>query len=311
MQITIIGLTMLGTSLALALKGAHEAISITGHDPDPDRAADAKHLGAIDRSAWNLPAACEKSGLIVLDLPLNELRRTLAAIGESAAPDTVIVDLAPVKRPVLEYVRASLPHPERFVGGHLLRAPRAPIAGEPSAEQVRGATFYLVASAGTSAEALDVASNLAVAAGAEPRYIDAAEHDGLTAATCQLPVMAAAGVVGALSTDAGGQERQGSSGSALAALRLALGDGVDPAALLGNGDNLLYWIDRYVVELQRLRRLVAEGDEEALAKALAGAVEAATRWGEGGGDVEPPPGRGAGGLRELFLGGLGRGRPSG
>ena len=143
MKITVVGLTVLGTSLALALQGTHEAMAITGHDPDPERAERAKRLGAIDRSEWNLPSACEKSGLIVLDLPLEEMRRTLEAIGDSVAPDAVIVDLAPVKRPVLEYAERILPHPERFVGGHLLRSPRAPVGGEPSAEQIRGATFYL------------------------------------------------------------------------------------------------------------------------------------------------------------------------
>lgn len=308
-KITIVGLGVTGTSLALALKGAHEAMAITGHDPDAERAARAKRLGAIDRSEWNLPAACEQSGLIVLDLPLEELRRTLEAIGDSVAPDAVIVDLAPVKRPVLEYVEGALPHPERFVGGHLLRSPRAPAGDEPSAEQVRGATFYLVALPGTSAAALDVATNLAVAAGAAPRYIDAAEHDGLTAATCQLPVVAAAAVAGALATDAGHQERGDSSGHELAVLRSLLAEGQDPAAFLGNGENLLYWIDRYVVELQRLRRLIADGERDALAEGLAKAVENVARWAEGEVEDSPPPSA-EGGLRALFLGSLGRGRSS-
>lgn len=311
MRITVVGLTMLGTSLAMALKGAHEAMAIIGHDPDAERAARAKRLGAIDRSAWNLPAACEGSGLIVFDLPLGEMRRTLEAIGDVVAPDAVLVDLVAVKRPVLAIAQEVLPHSERFVGGHLVRSPRSPLGDEPSADLVRGATFYLVASPSTSAEALDVASNLAAAAGAEPRYIDAEEHDGLAAATSQLPVMAAAGVVGAVSTDAGGQERSGASGGELAALRLALEANPDAAALIGNGDNLLYWIDRYVVELQRLRRLIAEGDHDGLAAALARAGETAARWTNDRAVGESSPSRGGGGLRELFLGTLGRGRPSG
>lgn len=310
MKITIVGLDTVGTSLALALQESHEGISITGHDADPERAARARRLGAIDRSEWNLPAACERSSLIVLALPLEELRRTLAAIGDGVEPDAVIVDLNPVKRPVLEYVATALPHPERFVGGHLLCSPRAPVAGEPSAETIRGATFYLVAQPATSAAALDVATNLALAAGAEPRYIDAAEHDGLVAASCQLPAMAAAGIAGALAADAGRQERGGAFGRELVALRMALEGAADPAELLSNGENVLYWIDRYVVELQRLRSLIADRDDGALAAALAGAAEAVRRWAEGEADAKPTPRRGAEGLRELFLGGLGRSRPA-
>ena len=322
MKITIVGLGTTGTSLALALRNAairvsrhsataQEEIAITGHDPEPERMARARRLGAIDRSEWNLPAACEGSGLIVLDVPLGELRRTLEAIGDSVAPDAVIVDLALVKQPVLEAVQQVLPHPERFVGGHLLLSPHAPAGGEPSAERVRGATFYLVALPGTSATALDVATNLAITVGAEPRHIDAAEHDGLIAATCQLPVVAAAGMLGAMATEAGHQERGDASGSELAALRPALIDGADAAALLSNSANLLYWIDRYVVELQRLRRLIGDGDGDGLSVALAEAAETVARWTESDSGAKPTPARrGEGGLRELFLGGLGRSRSS-
>ena len=201
------------------------------------------------------------------------------------------------------------PHPERFVGGHLLLSPRAPAGDEPSAEGIRGATFYLVARPGTSAAALGVATNLAVAAGAAPRYIDAAEHDGLMAATCQLPAVAAAGIASALATDAGRHERGGSFGPELAALRSLLAGEQDPAALLSNGENLLYWIDRYVVELQRLRRLIADGERATLAQGLAEAAENVARWTEGETEGSPSP-SGEGGLRALLLGGLGRSRSS-
>lgn len=310
MEITVVGLTPLGTALALALQAAHEDIAVIGHDPDPERATRAKQLGAIDRSEWNLPAACAQSGIILLDIPLEELRRTLQAIGDSVAPDVVIIDLAPVKRPVLAFAKEVLPHPERFVGGHLLPAPRALGGDEPSAEQIRAATFYLVASPETSAQALDIASDLAVAVGAVPRYIDAVEHDGLMAATGQLPVVASAGIVGTLATAAGDQERGDAAGPAVAALRLVLGEGIDAATLVGNADNLLYWIDRYVVELQRLRRLVAEEERSGLAEALSAASETLARWTASDDETqEPAEARHRGGaLRDLLLGGLGRSR---
>ncbi len=311
MKITVVGLGVTGTSLALALQAAHEAIEITGHDREPERSARAKRLGAIDHSEWNLLAACEKSGLIVLDLPLQELWQTLPTIGEVAAPDAVIVDLAPVKRPVLEFVREALAHPGRFVGGHLLRSPSALREDEPSTEWVHGATFYLVALPETSTTALDVATSLAIAAGAQPRFIDAAEHDGLVAATCQLPAVAAAGMVGAVATDAGCQERSRASAGVLVALRAALAEGADVEALLSNDANLLYWIDRYVVELQRLRGLVVDGDRQAVAEALTKAADTLARWSEGDSQAKPTsPRRSEGGWRELLVGGLGKDRPS-
>lgn len=308
MKITIVGLSAVATSLALALQSAHEAMDLTGHDADPERATRAKALGAIDRSEWNLPAACEKSGLIVLDVPLAELPRTLTAIGESAPPDAVIIDLLPIKRPVLELVAASLAQPERFVGGHLLCARGAP-GSTPAVDDIRGAPFYLVASPITSTAALDVATNLVVAAGAVPRYIDVEEHDGLAAATCQLPALLAAATVAALESEAGRKERNEAIGRTVGAMASTLGEHPDAAVFLGNGENLLYWIDRYVVELRRLRGLIADSELAALTELLGTAAATATRWTQRDTGGEPAPAdRGDSGLRGLFLGGLGKRR---
>ncbi|MBC7316650.1 MAG: prephenate dehydrogenase/arogenate dehydrogenase family protein, partial [Chloroflexi bacterium] len=56
MNITIVGLGTVGVSLGLALKAIAPDVTITGHDPDPERAKRAQDLGAVDKRHWNLPA---------------------------------------------------------------------------------------------------------------------------------------------------------------------------------------------------------------------------------------------------------------
>ncbi|NLG29444.1 MAG: NAD(P)-binding domain-containing protein, partial [Chloroflexi bacterium] len=68
MQITIVGLGLVGTSLALALKAASPETIITGHDPNGDNLKRAKDLKAIDKTHWNLISACDKAEVVLLDL---------------------------------------------------------------------------------------------------------------------------------------------------------------------------------------------------------------------------------------------------
>ena len=70
MNLTLVGLGMVGASVGLALKAATSEIPIMGHDPEPRLVQRAKKLGAIDKSHWNLLAACEQADIILLDLSI-------------------------------------------------------------------------------------------------------------------------------------------------------------------------------------------------------------------------------------------------
>lgn len=280
MRITIVGLGVLGTSLGLGLKSATTDIPVTGHDSDPVRVSRAKRLGAIDGSHWNLISACREADLIVLDLPFAEVAPTLAALREDLKEGAVIVDTVPLKVPVLEVARQTLPAGTAFIGGHVV----APALGlgqpEPSAELLRGARFLLVIPEEVPAEAADVAANFATAVGATPHFVDAHEHDGLAAATAQLPHLGALALANAIEGAPGGRERPEFAGAELTALAALIGDeAAQPAAmLLSNGANLLPLLDGCIAELRTLRVLLAGEDAEGLAARVAAAHAAAAHW---------------------------------
>ncbi len=224
----------------------------------------------------------------------------------------VLLSTAPVVRPVLELAARLLPGAQ-FVGGHLV-SPRL-VSGqvEPSADLLRGATFYLIASPQISAQALDMASGLAAAVGARPRYVDAVEHDGLAAGTFQLPILGVLGMLNALRASSGWQECARCAGGELATIGATLGDELADASewLLSDLDNALRWLDAYAAELARLRDILAQKDRAALDAALKRAVEARAQC-LAPHDEEAdtlPGGVDAGSAwKDLFLGGLGRRR---
>lgn len=309
-KLTIVGLGLLGTSLGLALKTANPSIQIMGHDPDSDLVKRAKKLGAIDQSHWNLPAACAEAELIVLDLPLDELQKTLAALKDALREGALLIDTAPIKAPVLAWAKEFLPQTVQFVGGHIVSPQLIWGQAEPSAALLQGATFYLVPPAGASPWALEKAANLATAVGANPYFTDAAEHDGIAAASVQLPILAAVALANLSQREAGRQERaKAVSGEwlGLGAMLLASAPGFAQGAL-ANRENLQRWLELYLAELSRLRDLLVAANAQALAQEVDRAEQASASW---LGGQEPPPlaAEQSSTWQQFFLGSLGRRRP--
>ncbi len=313
MNITIVGLGVVGTSLGLALKAATSQIPVMGHDPGSKRVARAKRLGAIDKSHWHLISACEKADIILLDLPLDTVEKTLVALRHELREGTVIIDTCPVKRPVMEWAARILPETVQFVGGHVVLRRSSVGMTEPSAELLKDAVFYLVVPERTDARALEVASNLALTVGATPQYVGALEHDGLVAAACHLPLMAALGIINTVRESAGWRDRARVVGGDLSAMCTILVN-MPPAtadALLSNADNILHWLDAFALELTRLRRLLCEGDPSKLDALLEEARETCLECSprEEARARETSEEEKESIWRSLFLGRLGRRRP--
>ena len=118
LQVTIVGLGLIGRSAGLALRRYADKVTVVGHDPDPQAAAAAKKAGAVDRTDWNLIGAVSKADRILLVLPPDQVRDTLKAIAHEVQQGCVILDTADVKAPVMAWAAELLPAGVHFVGGH-------------------------------------------------------------------------------------------------------------------------------------------------------------------------------------------------
>jgi prephenate dehydrogenase len=268
-RVTIVGLGLIGGSIGLALKKSKLDIEIVGHDKDTGAAGRAKKRGAVDATKWNLIDACDNAGLIILALPLDGIKDTLAALKPYLAPGVVVTDTATSKVPVLEWAK-DLPEGVHFVGGDpVIRPEKVPAKlgiDSADADIFQGATYCIVPSTNTGSPAIDTLSSFAALLGAKPYFLDAAEHDGLMAGVQHLPAALATALLSATVHSQGWREM-----GKLASADYQMATGLAPQEsatareqFVAHRADLIRWIDVVIAELSELRGMLEREDSTAL-----------------------------------------------
>ena len=173
----IVGLGLMGGSLAMALRG--QVGRITAEDIAPGVIADATARGVIDG-----PGAAEDADIVVLAVPAHAI--IALTPGLALRPGTLVMDLGSTKTRICQALDA-LPPGVLAVGGH----PMCGLAENGYAHAIpalyQGARFVLCETRRTTDEARVIAEALVRAAGAQPLWMDRVRQDRLTALTSHLP----------------------------------------------------------------------------------------------------------------------------
>lgn len=289
-RITIIGTGCIGTSIGLALRQSPDAdhLEIVGHDRELGRARQAQKLGAFDRADFNLDLALNGARLVILAVPLAEMREALADVGRLLSPGAgvVVTDTAPLKVPVIAWAEELLPPGNYFVGADPFLAPGAggwePLESlhDARADLFNRAVYAITARPDDHPSAARAVANLALVLGAEPFYMDPVEHDAARVIADAVPDVLATALFQATATAPGWAEVRKAAGRPFAtATAAASGDAASRRmlALIGQS-TLLRGLDAVLTRLQALREAVAQGDAETLENALAAAAQARTYW---------------------------------
>ena len=275
MHTAIIGLGLMGGSLALALRRCGWAGRLTAVTRRTETLAAAKVAGAIDDGATDLiTARLDEADVIVLATPVRTLLWQLPEVGRLARPGAVILDLGSTKEAVCAAME-RLPEDVQPLGGHPMCGKETGGFAAAEADLFTGRTFVLCPLPRTSGAALATARSLAEAVGCRVQLLDPAEHDRAVAAISHLPYLAAAGLVNAVA--AAGD----SLASSLAAsgfrdtTRVAASDaGMMLDVLLTNREAVLDWLAAYAGQLSALETMLRNGDEAALRTRLSQAQQA-------------------------------------
>lgn len=214
-RIGVVGLGLIGGSIALRARAAWPASTVVGFDR-PEQLADAIARSAVHEGADSLAALSQSCDCLVLAAPLRATIELLPALA-GAATRTVVTDVGSTKRQVMEAARA-LP---AFVGGHPMAGSERSGLEHARAELFEGRPWLLVRGAAPQ-DACDRVETFVNGLGASPRWIAADEHDRAVAYLSHLPQVVAVALMNAARNTLGDETIAAVSGRAFAEMtRLA------------------------------------------------------------------------------------------
>jgi prephenate dehydrogenase len=276
----IIGLGLMGGSLAMALRASGAAAAVVGCDPDDGVMAAAAAAGAVDEATANVRACVAQADLVVLATPVLAMRSLLAEMAPALASGVLVSDLGSTKAEVMDWAIAQLPRGALFIGGHpMCGSERSGIAAA-SAALFHGAVWCLTPGPGAGAAATARLSALIERVGAHPMVVDAARHDAAAARISHLPLLAATALVLAAAEDDDWPfaATLGASGFR-DTTRVASGTPLMARDIcLTNSAAITTVLESYIERLQSLRALVAAGDGPTLLTRFAAARAVRDAW---------------------------------
>lgn len=198
-RLCIIGVGLIGGSLARALRKANKVGEIVGSGRDAAHLEKARQLGVIDSYATDPAEAVRGADLVVLAVPLGAMPAVLEKIAPALELEAVMTDVGSAKGSVINAVRTAFKTiPDTFVPGH-------PIAGTEQSG-VEASFSELFVNRRVILTPTDVSSSAAVQkirtmweiCGAEVVEMEVGHHDEVLAATSHLPHMLAYALVDTL-----------------------------------------------------------------------------------------------------------------
>ncbi len=269
-NILIIGLGLIGGSIALSLKKEGFQGKIYGFDLSKERVKKAIELGAIDQGWTKLEdIPWEKIDLVIISTPVSTFINIAQKIKPFLKKDTIVTDVGSVKGELVKQLEKIL-SPVKFIGAH-------PIAGTEK-EGVENAVIglfknkKLILTINQEDEATKRLEKFWSDLGSKVEIMDADTHDFVFAAVSHLPHAVAFALVDALislSKETGIDLFLYPGAGFKDFTRIAASSpNVWKDIFIENKENVLHTIDEFIKSMENLRNLIDRGDEERLIKLL-------------------------------------------
>jgi prephenate dehydrogenase len=280
--ITIIGLDRLGTSIGLALKRyqnkarSEHSFTIIGSDPKPQPMKIAQQMGAVDSVERMVNKAVEGANVIIANLPYGSLAELYEGIGPDLRPGVVVLDLSPLKQRVIDLANEFFPkNTEGKPLAYLIGI--TPIinfnglySGDLSAEAARADLFdkseiIITPDIHVPGSVIKLAEDISNILGAKPHFMDPIEHDGLIAASEQLPALLGTALFYTLQQSEGWLDlrRMVNPTLALVTQHLRYQSSDDLLALFSqNRENLARHLEAVIANLNEIHKVLLEGGDQ-------------------------------------------------
>ncbi len=198
-RLCIIGVGLIGGSLALALRRVGYVNEVIGTSRNQDHLQRAVDLRVIDRFEMNAACAVDGADIVVLGVPLGAMQQVCEQIKDALREGTVLTDVGSSKASVVAAVRAAFGRlPMGFVPGHPIAGTEKSGVEAAFAELFQNKRTILTPLESTSEQACQAVHDMWAAAGSIVEISSVDHHDQVLAATSHLPHMLAFGLVDSL-----------------------------------------------------------------------------------------------------------------
>ncbi|MGB3713548.1 MAG: prephenate dehydrogenase/arogenate dehydrogenase family protein [Candidatus Promineifilaceae bacterium] len=281
-MVSIVGLDKETASIGMALRESDLGLSVLGHAREKKEAQEARDIGAVDETTGNLVKAAQSADILIIKTPYSDHAVTLEVIGDEVQDHTLIVDMSKLKGASLmladKYIRQG-----HYIGANPVLAAAWLSDGQLGIEAAHAdlfehSIFCLMPSVKADPKAVETAVNLGRILGATPYFLDPHEYDSLMQGVETLPALLGAAMFRAVSQATGWRDLLRFAGLDFALATSSIENRDIAPVALNDKEATLRWLDAALAELQVMRRLVADGDQERLSLVLEDVEKDRYRW---------------------------------
>lgn len=194
----IVGLGLIGASLAMGIRKAHPEVTLLGYNRSQASRDIALKNGIVDKVTANLEEFASKADVIIVSLPVKQTIETFQQLSKMSLKEGVIVtDVGSTKGAIVKAGQEAFNHlPVRFVGGHPMAGSHKTGAASADSTLFENAYYIFTPTAETDSSAILEIKDLLSGLGARFIDVDPIEHDRVTSQISHFPHVLAATLMG-------------------------------------------------------------------------------------------------------------------
>jgi len=280
-KLVVIGVGLIGGSLALALKRQGLVGHVCGIGRSRSNLDDALRLGVLDSATADYAEALSGADVVLVATPVAQMPAVFAALAHGVSQSTIITDGGSTKQDVIAAARAALgPRFTRFVPGHPIAGTEHAGAAAAFADLFAKRKVVLAPETETDPEATAIVKAMWEATGATVSAMSATEHDRIFAAVSHLPHLLAFALVEelALRPDRADFFRFAAGGFRDFTRIASSSPEMWRDIAIANRSALLDELRGYRERIERLEALLAAGDADGLWNVFTTARAARNAW---------------------------------
>lgn len=291
-KIAVVGVGLIGASLAAALKKSESKIEITAVDRDAETIKQAENLGIIDQGFTEISDNLKKAELIFIAVPVAAIPTVIREIKNGSKNKQILVDAGSTKKEIMLQAEKILKDSKKiFIGGHPMAGSHKSGLNWHDPELFREAPFILTPwirkkdkvksankfnnNSSVEAESLEQLKILIKKMGARVHIISAEEHDRCTAYLSHLPHLLSSALVNLSEKKEFKEEFLELSGSGYRDMTRIAGSSPElwQDIIISNSSNLVSLLEKYITELKKLKLDLKNNDQNKIYDFLAKAAE--------------------------------------